>query len=248
VKGRTHAEDIATRSDRAVVEASDSRGKGLPRSLFLRRPTRMQILVSLFIAGLGFVASRALAVVDQDLRNMYTEYTLAAAKLAHTSSDLIRYRVTVVRAIEAPTQKDFERISKSLPDQRARVLQAVDRYAEASRHYLRTGSRSDQDLRGLRGSLEEYFLSTDQTIVLLIRLWKVDSPSEASALRHQAEIHAAENAGPKLVEASEALDRLLMGVAEVGRDIRDEGTNAIRIISLVLVIGSFVIAALNLLS
>ena len=214
---------------------------------FFRRPTRMQLLVSVLIATLGILASKALAVVDQDLRNMYTEYTLAAANLAHTASDLLRYRVTVVRSIEAASQKDFERISMSLPDQRARVLHAVDRYAEASKHFLRNGSRSDQDLKGLRRSMEEYFSSTDQTTVLVKRLWQTSSVSEAAALRHQAGLHAAENAGPRLVEASDALERLLLGVAEVGKDMRDEGANAIRATSLVLVLGSLLIAALNLL-
>jgi len=213
----------------------------------LRKPTGIQILVSVLIATLGVLASKALGVVDQDLRNMYTEYTLAAANLAHISSDLLRYRVTVVRSIEALSQKDFERIAKSLPDQRARVLQAVDRYAEASRKFLLTGSRLDQDLKGLRRSLEEYFATTDQTLALLKRLWQAN-PNDVAAIRHQAELNAAENAGPKLVETSNALERLLLGVAEVGKDMRDEGTGTIRITSLVLVLGSLLIAALNLLT
>ena len=217
------------------------------RSRLLRRPTGIQILVSVLIATLGVLASKALGVVDQDLRNMYTEYTLAAANLAHISSDLLRYRVTVVRSIEALSQKDFERIAKSLPDQRARVLQAVDRYAEASRKFLLTGSRLDQDLKGLRRSLEEYFATTDQTLALLKRLWQAN-PNDVAAIRHQAELNAAENAGPKLVETSNALERLLLGVAEVGKDMRDEGTGTIRITSLVLVLGSLLIAALNLLT
>jgi hypothetical protein len=218
------------------------------RRKLLRRPTGIQIVVSILVAALGILASKALAVVDQDLRNMYTEYTLAATNLAHISSDLLRYRVTVVRSIEAPSQRDFERIAKSLPDQRARVLQAVDRYAEASRKFLRTGSRIDQDLKGLRRSLEEYFATTDHTLILLKRLWEIGSPSEAAVLRHQVELHAAENAGPRLVESSNALERLLLGVAEIGKDMRDEGAGAIRVTSLVLVLGSLFIAALNLLT
>lgn len=228
----------------AVVPPSSPTGAS--RRSFLGRPTGMQVLVSVLIAGLGVLASKALGIVDQDLRNMYTEYTVAAANLAHTSSDLLRYRVTVVRSIEAASQKDFERISKSLPDQRARVLQAVDRYAEASRQYLRTGSRVDLDLRGLRHSLEGYFTATDQTTALLVRLWQASSPGEAMEFRRQAELHAAENAGPRLVEASDALERLLLGVAEVGKNMLDEGTSAIRLTSLLLVLGSLAIAVINL--
>jgi hypothetical protein len=177
---------------------------------------------------------------------MYTEYTVAATDLAHTSSDLLRYRVTILRAIEAPTQKEFERITASLPDQRARVYLAIERFAAASQR-VHTNRKDDTNLESLRASLDAYFSSAEQTTTLLIQLWKATSANRASELRDQAEIHAAEHAGPKLVEASDALDRLLISVAEVGRDMRDEGTGMIRNTSLILVVGSLLIAALNLL-
>ena len=218
-----------------------------PRRRFRMRPTAIQVLVSILITALGVVSSRALAIVDQDLRSMYTEYTLAATNLAHTSSDLLRYRVTLTRAIEATTQKEFDRIVASLPNQRSHVLQAVDRYAEASRRVLQRGTRAEQDLQGFRRSLDTYFLAADQTLALLQRLWKTSNPIEASSLRRQSELHAAENAGPKLVEASDALERLLLGVADLGKQMRDEGSGAIRTASLALVLGSLLIAALNIL-
>ena len=45
---------------------------------------------------------------------MYTEYTLGAADLAHISADVMRYRNTIIRALEAGSRKDFERITESL--------------------------------------------------------------------------------------------------------------------------------------
>jgi len=215
----------------------------------LRRPTWIQLLVSGLIAGLGLLGAQALGRVDQDLRIMYTEYTLAATNLAHTSSDLLRYRVTIVRAIEAPSQKEFEHITASLPDQRARVQGAIERYAQASRHVRASGGHgAEQDLQALRGSLDAYFAAADRTASLLVRLWQATSPGEAAALRHQAELHAADNAGPKLVAASDALERLLAGVAEVGKDMREEGSGTIRTASLLLFVGSLLIAAVNLLA
>src|SRR5947208_3220040 len=96
------------------------------------RPAFSQILISLLIAGLGLMGARALSQVDQDLRIMYTEYTLGATDLAHISADIMRFRTTIIRALEAPTKKDFDRITASLPDQRARIQHAIDRYAAAS--------------------------------------------------------------------------------------------------------------------
>lgn len=77
------------------------------------------------IAGLGLMGARALSQVDQDLRIMYTEYTLGATDLAHISADIMRFRTTIIRALEAPIKKDFDRITASLPDQRARIQHAL---------------------------------------------------------------------------------------------------------------------------
>ncbi|MDE3225545.1 MAG: MCP four helix bundle domain-containing protein, partial [Nitrospirota bacterium] len=114
------------------------------------RPTWGQLLVSLSIASLGLLGAEALSRVDQDLRIMYTEYTLAATDLAHISADVIRYRTSVVRALEAPTQKEFEKITKSLPERHARIQHAVDRYAAASLRVSRSGRSEPQDIQAVR--------------------------------------------------------------------------------------------------
>lgn len=209
-------------------------------------PSLGQILISLMIAGLGVLSANALSQVDEDLRIMYTEYTLAAADIAHVSADVIRYRTTVVRALEAPTKKDFERITAALPDQRARIQNAIDRYAAASLRVSRSGRSEPQDIQAVRESLDAYFAAASKTINLLVQIWIASSPREAAELRSQAELHAADNAGPKLIQVSLALDRLLETVAEVAKDMRDEGTRTIRNTSLGLVLGSLLIAFLNL--
>lgn len=233
---------------RDTITTADPPFERAGRRAWLERPTRLQILVSVLVAVMGVLASKALGIVDQDLRSMYTEYTLAATNLAHSASDLLRYRVTIGRAIEAQNQREFERLSASLPDQRSRILQSVERYAQAGRGLLRSGSRGDQDLQGFRRSLQAYFTAADQTMFYLTQLWTATSPGDAAALRQQAEWHAAENSGPKLVDASDALERLLFGVADFGKEMREEGANAIRLTSLALVLGSLIIAGLNLIN
>lgn len=211
-------------------------------------PSWGQILISLMIAGLGVLSANALSKVDEDLRIMYTEYTLAAADIAHVSADVIRYRTTIVRSLEAPTKKDFERITVGLPDQRSRIQNAIDRYAAASLRVSRSGRSEPQDIQAVRESLDAYFAAASKTINLLVQIWIASSPREASELRSQAELHAADNAGPKLIQVSLALDRLLETVADVAKDMRDEGTRTIRNTSVGLVLGSLLIAFLNLLT
>jgi hypothetical protein len=210
------------------------------------RPTWHQVLVSLLIAAMGIIGAEALSQVDQDLRIMYTEYTLAATDLAHISADVIRYRTSVVRALEAPTQQEFEQITRSLPERHAHIQQAVDRYAAASLRVSRSGRSEPADIQAVRESLDAYFSAASRTVTLLTQVWVAKSPQEAAELRSKAELHAADNAGPKLIQVSLALDRLLETVADVAKDMRDEGTRTIRQTSAILLFGSILIALINL--
>ena len=210
------------------------------------RPSWKQVLVSLLIACLGLLAAQALSRVNQDITLMYAEYTLGATELAHISADAMRYRNTIIRAVEARTRQDFERITASLPEQRARIQHAIDRYAAASLRVSRSGRSEEVDLRAVRDSVDAYFQAASKTMTLLTQMWVAPTPQEAAALRHEAEIHAADNAGPKMIQISLALDRLLETVAAVAKDMRDEGTQTLRETSGYLVAGSLLIALLNL--
>lgn len=210
------------------------------------KPSAPQVVVSLLIAGLGWLSGQALSRVDQDLRVMYTEYTLGAADLAHISADVMRYRNTIIRALAADNQKEFERITDSLPAQRSRIQLAVDRYAAAGLRVSRSGRSEPEDIEAVRRSLDQYFSVASTTVEFLTKEWTASSPSERDSLRRKAEEHASDNAGPKMIQVSLALDRLLDTVADVAKDMRDEGTKAIQETSLMLVGGSFFIAFLNL--
>lgn len=212
----------------------------------MARPSWKQVLVSLLIAGLGLLAAQALSRVNQDITLMYAEYTLGATELAHISADVMRYRNTIVKAVEARSRQDFERITSGLPEQRARIQHAIDRYAAASLRVSRSGRSEEIDMRAVRDSLDAYFQAASKTMTLLTQMWVAPTPQEAAALRHEAELHAADNAGPKMIQISLALDRLLETVADVAKDMRDEGTQTLRDTSSYLVVGSLLIALLNL--
>ena len=219
---------------------------GLFDRLPIPKPTGAQILISVLIAGLGWYSGQTLSQVDQDLRIMYTEYTLGAADLAHISADAMRYRNTILRALEADSQKDFERITESLPVQRAKIQHAIDRYAAAGLRVSRSGRSEPEDIESVRRSLDQYFSAASTTIQLLEQEWMATAPAEREVLRRKAEEHASDNAGPKMIQVSLALDHLLDTVADVAKDMRDEGTKTIQASSMTLVGGSFFIALLNL--
>jgi len=210
------------------------------------KPTPSQVLVSLLIAAGGVVSSHALREIDENLRVMYTDYTLATTDLGHISAGVIRYRATVVRAVEAPTRKDFDRISESLPDQRARILKAVDHFAEASATVSHSGRSEAQELQDFRESLAAYFSAADETIAILLRMWETTPPAAAAALRNKAEVHLTDKAGPKLIQVTLALNRLLETVAEIARELQTQGRGAIRTASTILLVGCALIILLIL--
>jgi hypothetical protein len=210
------------------------------------RPAGRQVLVSLLVVGLGLLGAEALQQVDQELRILYAEHTLGATDLAHVAADVMRFRNTILRALEAPTQKDFARITASLPDQRARIEAAVARAAAAGTRLSRSGRSEAEDLAGVRASLAAYFAAAEQTEALLRQLWQAPTAAAAAELRNRAEVHAADNAGPKLMAVSLALDRLLETVAEIGKEIREESGKTIRLLSMALVSGSLLLAAFTI--
>lgn len=219
---------------------------GSMKRFYFQRPTWSQFLASIVMVAVGLMGARALNHVNQDLRVMYTEYTLAAVDLAHISGDLIRYRTTIIRALEAPDKTSFEQIIAPLPNQRAQVQHAVDRYAAASLRVSRSGRSEPEDLEAVRESLDAYFSTASRTISLLTQSWAAVTPQQAVELRHVAELHAADNAGPKLIQVSLALDHLLETVGEVAKDMRDDGTRTVEETGALILVASILAAGLNL--
>ena len=113
-------------------------------------PSASQLVISLLIAGLGWLSGQALSRVDHDLRIIYAEYTLGATDLAHISADVMRYQNTIIRALEADSREDFERITESLPVQRAGIQHAVDCYAAAGLRVSRSGRSEPEDIEAVR--------------------------------------------------------------------------------------------------
>ena len=74
---------------------------GLASRIRVTRPTTPQLIISLLIAGLGWISGQALSQIDEDLRIIHTEYTLGAADIAHISADAMRYRNVIIRSLEA---------------------------------------------------------------------------------------------------------------------------------------------------
>lgn len=209
----------------------------------------ISVLISLLIVASGLLGARTLTQVDQDLRVIYAEYTLAATDLGHVNGELIRYRTSVIRAIEADTKEDFRRIAESLPQKRARIDQAIARFVTASNN-ASLGTSMDvrelTELKAVQDKLEAYIASSQHTIQIMEERWLATSQIKAQQLRDAAERTAAEDAGGKFNSVTMELDRLVEVVSGIAAEVKKEADSTLRVATMVLVGVSLALAALVL--
>jgi len=203
----------------------------------------------MLIVASGLVCARTLTQVDQDLRAIYAEYTLAATDLGHVNGELIRYRTSVIRAIQADTQQDYERIADSLPQKGLRIDQAIERFVNASNDASLGRSmdaRELTELKALQEKLEAFIVSSQHTIQLLEKRWRTSSRVEAQQLKVDAERNVAKDAGDKFIGVTLELDRLVEVVAAIAGEVKKEADSKLRVVTNVLLGASLALAALAL--
>lgn len=207
------------------------------------------LIISLLILLAGLWGGYALNQVDQELRVIYAEYTLSTTDLGHITAKLIRYRTSVLRAIEADSQKEFEGIVSALPERRAHIEQSIERFIKAANNAAAQGIGAADELRELqavKARLADYMATSQHTIELLQRRWMATSPVEADRLRDAAEVNAAESAGTKFIAVTLELDQLLEVVAKIAGAVRDDADRQLRSMSTIVVGISALLAGLVL--
>lgn len=200
----------------------------------------------------GLWGGQSLYRVDRDLRVIYAEYTLAATNLGHINAQLIRYRTSVLRAIEAHTQKEYRRITDALPGRRTRIEEPLEQFIKAS--ILAASKKSEKpdvvedlpELRAVRTRVREYMAAAEQTIQLLEQRWQTSSPLEARRLRDRAEANAAEDGGEKFIAVTLELDRLLEVVSRIAGEARNKSDRQLRIMSAIVIAVSTFLSVLVL--
>jgi Mg2+ and Co2+ transporter CorA len=192
------------------------------------------LIVSVLILLVGFSQAYVLSWIDQDLRVLYTDYTLAVIDLGHLNTELSRYRTTVLRAVESKTERDFQRVVESIPAQRRHIETTVDRFVTVlDRATVDKLHRKEEltELGEVRGKLASYLTASDHTVGLLHHLWSTPSQDKASHIRGQAEQYAAKDAGGKFINITLALDQLIKTVSNIAADIRTDGDKMLRILT-----------------
>jgi hypothetical protein len=180
------------------------------------------------------VGSETLLNIDQDLRVIYTEYTLTATDVGHLTGELIRYRTSVIRAIETDTKEEFQRILASLPQKRSRIEKTIQRFVAATNdasfgRQLYTGELSE--LEAVKERIASYMASSRQALEIMKGRWNAESPAEAKRLQHEARTYLADDAGNKYMDVTVELDRLVDIVAAIAGDVKKEADATLRVVS-----------------
>lgn len=202
-------------------------------------------VVSGLIVAAGIGGSQTLHRVDQDLRVLYADHTLATAHLGHVTAHLIRYRTSVIRAIEADTPESYRDIAASLPAIRERVIQPIEQMMTA---VASLPSRSSDlsaelaELQAVQGRIRDYMRSADRTIHLLDQRWQAVDGMEAARLRDQAEENAEDISATKFIAITLEMDRLLERVAGLAEVARDEAEGQLRVMGITVLVVSVLLA------
>lgn len=205
--------------------------------------------ISVLIVASGWVGSQTLMRVDQDLRVIYAEYTLAATDLGHLNGELIRYRTSVIRAIEAGSKDEFFRIVASLPEKRARVDKAIERFVAATNDAAAGRSldaRELSEVKAVQERIASYMASSHQAIEMMQRRWTVASASDAQRLQDRAKLYLAEESGSKYMSITVELDHLLEVVAAIAGDVKKEADATLRVVTIVIILVSVTLGVLVL--
>ncbi len=209
----------------------------------------ISVLISLLIVASGWAGSQTLMRVDQDLRVIYTEYTLAATDLGHLNGELIRYRTSVIRAVETDSKEEFHRILASLPEKRARIDKAIERFVAATDDASTRRSldaRELSEVKAVQERIVSYMDSSHHALQMMEQRWDLEPVLNAQRLQNEAREYLANDVGSNYMNVTVELDRLLEVVATIAGDVKKEADVTLRSVTVVLILVSLTLSVLVL--
>jgi methyl-accepting chemotaxis protein len=179
--------------------------------------------VCTIVAGMGWIGGVGITSVRENLRVVYEDYTISASELAHVSTNMARYRAAGVLATSADSKTEFTEQTTRQNSLKPGILEALDKYAATTLRVSRGGRDERKDLEQFRSDMETYFAAAELTTSLLQQKWDARSESESTAFLAKAQNNIETNSGPKMNVAMEHLDHLVGTVAEVAKDMNEDG-------------------------
>ncbi|MDY3552429.1 methyl-accepting chemotaxis protein [Gemmata sp. JC717] len=193
---------------------------------FLDRSVATKLLLSFAAVCAAVVASGALGSngLSQSRERMgilYADYTVAGTDLAKSSVNLSRYRNGVARAATAKDRHTAERLVDEQTPHRKQITDGLSAYAATVLRTSRSGRDERTDLDKVRAAMDAYFAAADRTVGAIRDYWAAGDKDRAR--RAEAVAAAVADGDQKFDAATASMDELVKTVAEVAKDINEDG-------------------------
>lgn len=160
----------------------------------------------------------------ENLRIVYEDYTIAGTNLAHTSNNLTRHRYVVRLANTASDQVGVDQSIAAANKLKAELIKPLNVYAATTLRKSHGGRDEAHDLQDFRDKLDKYFSTADRMLAFAHERAGRDDKADPAGLRAKTPDALIKETDQKLEGALAALDELLVTVADVGKDMNEEGS------------------------
>ncbi len=180
-------------------------------------------LISCITLGVTVLIVIGLASLRENLRIVYEDYTVAGTNLAHASNNLTRHRYIVRLAATALDQAEVGHQTEVANKLKTDITKPLNAYAATTLRKSHNGRDEAQDLQVFRQSVTEYFAAAERVLAAAHeRIGRVDK-ADSAVLRAKVSEALTKQVDQKLEGTLAALDELLLTVADVGKDVNEEG-------------------------
>ena len=219
---------------------------------FANLQTRAKLMCSFGIICLllferGWVNGQTVAVVEEELRVLYQDYTTAGIDLAKLATALARYRSNVVLALNVPDKLSFEQLYSGLDPLKQTIRDSLKKFTRQTWRTAKSGRSEKDDFTRLQEATEAYFAAAEVTLAAAKASWAAATPEESASWRAKGILNATQSAGPKFNEMGVALDEMLRTVDEIARERSETGYEAARQAEWGMIVGPGVVILISLL-
>lgn len=171
-----------------------------------------------------FLGIRGLQQLGGQLKIVYTSSTTALANLGTAISNLGLYHDTLLSIGRATRKSDFDEAVRQLPQLKRQVLDPLQAYSGGQMHISRSQRDEAKDFVELDKGLKAYFLTAEGAISAFQDSFSPTlKEDQRTAMRELGQLALSVEIADKYAAASKKLNRLLVTVQEVAKDLNEDG-------------------------
>jgi twitching motility protein PilJ len=205
--------------------------------------TKLSLGFGVLIAStllVGFLGIRGLQQLGGQLKIVYTNSTTALANLGTAISNLGLYHDTLLSIGRATRKSDFDEAVRALPQLKRQVLDPLKTYSEGTMHVSRSQRNETTDYQALDKALKAYFLTAEGAISAFQDSFAPNlKEDQRTAMRELGQLALSVEIADKYAAASKQLNRLLVTVQEVAKDLNEDGQQVAETRTRFMILGAF---------